>query len=226
MTATETGFGPAVAVGVTHEELIAAAPDGTVARRPIVGGDWVPLEEQSIATVRAIDGGLIGTDSGVYRVHDGGLDHVGLTDVRDVAAASVPLAATDEGLFKLGNGWMDCLEEPMTAVAADPVTEPGQLSRAHAVAADGTLTAFIGNEWVEVAAPTDESVVALEYGETVYAVTEQGTFCALAGDTRADEREKIDEREGVDTHERTDLEWRCRSLGVHDVSALAISALE
>ncbi|NGM68868.1 hypothetical protein G6M89_07560 [Natronolimnobius sp. AArcel1] len=212
-TTTETGFGPAVAVGVAGDTLLAAAPDGTVAHRPAVGGDWAPLADQSIATVRAIDGELIGTDSGVYRVHDGGLDHVGLTDVQDVSAAGVPLAATDDGLFKLGNGWMDCVEAPMAVVGADPATESGTLTRAHAVTADGRLLALgTDDKWGEMISPADGPVVALEYGETVYAVTEQGTFCVLA----------VDDDPNGDRPDQNGLEWRSRSLGVPDVTGFAV----
>ncbi|MFP8951353.1 hypothetical protein ACLI4Z_00070 [Natrialbaceae archaeon A-arb3/5] len=194
----ETGFGPAVAVGVDGDALIAADSDGRVARSESANGDWVDLESDAIDAVRAIDGDLVGTDAGVYRVHDGGFDHAGLTAVSDVSAAGVPLAATDEGLYKLGNGWMEILDGAFRTVAADPRSEPGQLARAHA-STDETIFALDDGEWRERGIATGP-VVGIGYGDAVYAVTEHGTFCA------AEEGE----------------EWRTRALGIDGVTGLAV----
>jgi len=106
-----TGFGPAVAVGYDDDgDLLVADPDGRVACQAADSSEWTTLADETVAPVRAIDGDLVGTADGVYRVQDGGLNHAGLTDVRDVSAAGVPLAATTDGLYKLGNGWMAVLE--------------------------------------------------------------------------------------------------------------------
>ncbi|AEH35847.1 HVO_0234 family beta-propeller protein [Halopiger xanaduensis] len=204
----ETGFGEAVAVGYDGADLVAAGPEGNVARwhPERDGGDWETLEDETVATVRAIDGDLIGTDSGVYRVHDGGLDHVGLTDVRDVSATGVPLAATAEGLYKLGNGWMELAGGPFTAVAADPRTEPGRLTRATAVSAAGSVHALVDDEWTEREGP-DESIVAVGYGEAVYAVTDRGSFLALD-----------------ESNDNGPSAWRTHPIGVTDVTGLAVGA--
>ncbi|GAB3677973.1 HVO_0234 family beta-propeller protein [Halopiger thermotolerans] len=218
----ETGFGEAVAVGYDGAELVAAGPAGEVACwRPDPdpdpdpdgkGGEWETLEDETVAAVRAIDGDLIGTESGVYRVHDGGLDHVGLSDVRDVSAAGVPLAATAEGLYKLGNGWMELADGAFDAVAADPHTEPGRLTRAIAASAAGTVYALADGEWTEREGPA-ESIVAVGYGDAdaVYAVTEGGSFLAL------ETGESADGDGGPPT-------WRPHPIGVTDVTGLAVGA--
>ncbi|ELZ15916.1 hypothetical protein C478_04239 [Natrinema thermotolerans DSM 11552] len=194
----ETGFGPAVAVGADGGELLAASPDGRVARRPAGATEWTTLTDETVASVRAIDGDLVGTEDGVYRIHDGGLDHAGLTDVRDVSAAGVPLAATAEGLYKLGNGWMAVREGPFDAVSADPRSEQGTLTRAHAVASEEVYGYAGDDEW-DALPDASEPIVDVGYGETVYAVTEDGTFLAAAEDG-----------------------WRPHPIGVRDVTGLAV----
>lgn len=200
----ETDFGPAVAVGFDGgdrrdavDAVLAADADGRVARRR--DGEWLDLECEADASldVRAIDGDLVGTNHGVFRVHDGALDHAGLEEVRDVSAAGIPLAATADGLYKLGNGWMRVLDGAFDVVAADPRTEAGRLDRAHA-AAGLTIHEHADGEWREFA-DTSAPIVGLAYGETVYAVTERGTVLAASGDG-----------------------WRSRTLGVSGVSGIAI----
>ncbi|WP_339105314.1 hypothetical protein [Haloterrigena salinisoli] len=222
-TFVDSGFGPAVAVGADGAGLVAAGPDGDVARlespstRTGAGADagstdadareWTTLESDGIAAVRAIDGDLVGTDGGVYRVHEGRLDHAGLSDVRDVSAAGVPLAATADGLYKLGNGWMEALEGSFETVAADPRSERGQLTRAHAVAGDGDANPIYGYDaadesWTEYDR-SSESIVGIGYGRTVYAVTERGTFLAATPDDGAGR-------------------WRSQTIGVSGVTGLAV----
>lgn len=208
-TFVDAGFGPAVAVGYDGTDLVAAGPEGDVARlRSAVdpdaaGRDWEFLESDVVATVRSIDGDLVGTDTGVYRVHEGGLDHAGLTDVRDVSAAGVPLAATADGLYKLGNGWMRTLEGGFETVAADPRTERGRLTRAHAVSGETIYEHDPDEEtWLEYDR-SSEPIVGIGYGETVYAVTERGAFLLATpdGGTGA---------------------WRSQTIGVGDVTGLAV----
>lgn len=202
-TFVETGFGPAVAVGFDGEELLAAGPDGRIARLPAEADEWTILESGPDTAVRAIDGDLIGTDRGVYRVYDGGLDHVGLTDVRDLSAAGVPLAATGNGLYKLGNGWMNALEGAFETVAADPRSRRGRLERAHAVSGDELYEYETDGEWAtrEGVPDGDDRIVGFGYGDTVYAVTERGMFLSAIDDG-----------------------WRTRTLGVMDVTGVAIPA--
>ncbi|SDG26769.1 HVO_0234 family beta-propeller protein [Halorientalis regularis] len=165
-----TDFGPAVAVGFDGDDLLAAGPDGAVARRER-GGDWTTLG--TVEDVRAIDGDLLATAGGVYRVGDG-LDHVGLADARDVATGGTPLAATDGGLYYLGPGWAKGIEGEFTAVASSP-------ERGHAATADA-LYEGDGEDWHECEVPTDESVVGVTHGTGTYAVTDQGTALVNAGD--------------------------------------------
>ncbi|WP_323172682.1 hypothetical protein [Natrialba sp. PRR66] len=245
-----TGFGPAVAVGATRSTLLAAGPDGELGYRDLRnrndGTDWHRCSADAITSVRAIDRDLVATDDGVYRFRpaDGELEHAGLSDVRDVSAAGIPLAATADGLYKLGNGWMAIREEPFETVTADPRTERGRLARAHAISsADGSnsatvndtnsrgaVYAFTDDDWTAIETP-DEPIVDIGYGtgstaereqsdgstETssdsgsestgpIYAVTEQGTILVTT--------------EGTDEENS----WRRRSLGVTDVTGLAVPA--
>ncbi|MGM0591411.1 MAG: HVO_0234 family beta-propeller protein [Halobacteriota archaeon] len=183
-----TNLGPAVAVGVHGGRVLAATPDGRVAATDDDG--WTRLGETG--GVRAIDGGLVAAADGVYRVTER-LQHVGLDDVRDVAGRGIPLAATGEALYALGNGWMDVRDGDFSAVDSDG-------ERAHAVDADGSY-AREGDDWQSVDLPTDDSVVGFGYGpDQVLALTESGTLLVDAG-------------EG----------WRAHALGVPEVVGFAVA---
>ncbi|WP_137286535.1 HVO_0234 family beta-propeller protein [Halorussus salinisoli] len=181
------GVGPAVAVGFTEEGgLLVAREDGTVLRGE--SDDWTELGE--LADVRAVDGDFLAAESGVYRATNDDFRHVGLEDARDVSAGGVPLAATGDGLYRLGNGWLDELDGEFRAVGVAPAdgssvgdAEPGALGRAHAASEDG-LFAHESGGWNEVALPVEEWVVALDHGGSggAYAVTEAGTFLLSVGD--------------------------------------------
>jgi hypothetical protein len=162
-----TGFGPAVAVGA-GDALLAAGPDGRVARRD--GERWVDLGTAD--TVRAVDGPLVAAADGVYRVGEG-LTHAGLDDARDVAAAG-PLAATATGVYGLGNGWLDEL-------AGDASTVAARGTRAHAVV-DGALHERTRDGWRVREVPVAASPVDVAHGEAAYAVTADGTVLVDAGD--------------------------------------------
>lgn len=188
-----TGFGPARAVGVDGDALVAAAPvsddpdgpDGRVAR--LDGDAWTTL---GTADVRAIDGSLVATAGGVCRLRSG-LPRVGLDDARDVAAAG-PYAATDAGLYALGNGWRreQSGRFAMVAAAVD--------GRVHAATADACFA--LDDDWTTCDLPTAERVADAAYPtDATYLVTVDGTFLADAGDG-----------------------WRQRRLGVPDVRALAV----
>ena len=183
----ETGFGPATAVG--FRDGLVAGGDGRIARRG--DGEWTTLGR--VDGVRAVDGDMVAADSGVHRL-DG--THVGLEAANDVSTAADPLAATDDGLYYLANGWMAALDEPFQVVAgrAD--------GRAHAATAE-TETLYGrsagGDEWTPVELPVGGRVADVAYGDATYAVTRDGTFLADAGDG-----------------------WRHRSLGLPDVSAMAV----
>lgn len=180
-----TGFGPAVAVGFDGE-AVAAGPAGRVAR--LVDGEW--RETGRITDVRAVEGGLVAAADGVRRT-DG--TQVGLDDARDVAAAG-PFAATGEGLYRLGNGWISVRDGVFEVVAAD-----GQ--RAHAATADA-LYGRTGDGWDAVEVPVDAPVADVAYGDGVYAVTATGQFLASGDGRRA---------------------WRHSPLGLSGVAALAVA---
>lgn len=133
------GVDAPVAVGVRDGAFLVASETGAVTRVRVDDGSDTGCAERAVTTdgaiettvqrlgtvagPRAVDGSLIAGEDGVHRVvdgYDGGrVESVGLRDVRDVAGSGVPLAATSEGLYWLGNGWMDALDGPFDAVAAD-----------------------------------------------------------------------------------------------------------
>jgi len=197
----KTGFGPAVAVGFDAGDVVAADGDGRIARR--VDGEWFDLATVD-AAVRAIDGPLVAAADGVYRATPDGLDHVGLSDARDVAARG-PYAATGEGLYELGNGWIRVANGRFDAVAATA-------ARAHA-AGDDLFARRDGRDgrWrhLDIELPGRVAGIAHAGDTCTYAVTEGGTALARAG-----ARLGVDDRPGEG--------WRTRSLGVGDVRALAI----
>ncbi|MFC7155834.1 hypothetical protein ACFQPA_10240 [Halomarina halobia] len=182
----ETGFGPASAVGFDPEGALVAAGSGRVAR--LADDGWTTLS--AVEDVRAIDGDLLAAEGGVFRL-DG--TRVGLADVRDVSTVGVPLAATADGLYKLGNGWMDALDGDFRVVACDG-------ERAHAAASDALYERErVDGEWTEVPLPVAEPVAGIGYGESTYLVSGEGTFLVAGEDG-----------------------WRARSLGVRDVRGLAV----
>ena len=182
-----TGFGPAVAVGVLDGTAIGAAPDGRVAR---LVEEWETVGVVE-AGINAISTELVAADDGVHRIGDG-LSYAGLSMVRDVSATGVPLAATADGLYALGNGWMDVLEGDFHAVASDG-------ERAHA-ATGAELYERREDDWRAVSLPVDEPVVDVAYAGCPYAVTADGTLLA----------------------EPEDEDWRSHPLGVSGVVGLAV----
>ncbi|WP_132059091.1 HVO_0234 family beta-propeller protein [Halorussus amylolyticus] len=212
------GVGPAVAVGFAGSDLLVATEDGRILRSGGGDGDadandsWTEIGE--LPDVRAIDGDFLATASGVYRATgdsesaSASLEHVGLEDVRDVSAAGVPLAATGDGLYRLGNGWLDELDGGFRAVSAAR-RGADRADWAHAAresasesvsdsAGESGLYAREDGEWRAVEIPTESEIVALAHGEGAYAVTEDGTFLLSVGDG-----------------------WRSQLLGLPGVRALA-----
>ncbi|EMA36221.1 HVO_0234 family beta-propeller protein [Halococcus hamelinensis] len=161
----ETGFGPATAVGFS-DDLFAAAPDGTVARR--TDDEW--LDCGQLEGIRAIDDDLIAAEDGVYRLADDELSYSGLDDVHDVTGGT-PRAATASGLYRLGNGWVNELDGGFEMVAGGPS------GVAHAV----TETAFYAfdGEWTRVDG-VGRRVVDVARG--VYAVSADGTLLTATDD--------------------------------------------
>jgi hypothetical protein len=199
-----TGFGPALAVGGT-DVPIAAGPDGEevrIARYDAGDGDadaeWTDLG--SLEGVRTIDGDLIAAAEGVYRAGSA-LQYVGLEDVRDVSTAGVPLAATGEALYRLGNGWMVEEEGSFELVAVDRTSTPGALERACALSGDrlfvhGTDGGDDGT-WRERDVPAPPAAVAVD--DALYLATEDGRLFVDAGDG-----------------------WRSQALGIGGVRAMVV----
>lgn len=184
---TETGFGPADAVGF-HDGPVAAG-DGRIAR--LEEGEWTTLAD--LGDVRAIDGDVVAAASGVHRL-DG--THVGLEAATDVSTAGEPLAATDDGLYYLANGWMAALDGAFAVVAGHAD------GRAHAATAEALYEREGergGDGWTVVDLPVEGTVADVAHADATFVVTREGTFLADAGDG-----------------------WRHRSLGLPDVSAVAV----
>ncbi|MBP2250251.1 hypothetical protein J2754_000548 [Halarchaeum solikamskense] len=167
-TFTETGFGDAVAVGYDDDTLLATGPEGRVAARD--GDVW---DDCGIAPeARRADGSLLATVDGVYRVTDDDVVHAGLDDVNDVSGAG-PWAATDDGAYRLGNGWLAERDGRATAVAA-------RADHAAAIV-DDTLYEHDGDGWRERACPLTD-LADVDYGAgALYAVDSTGTVAVDAG---------------------------------------------
>ncbi len=188
-------WGPEGPVAVTATQVwvpTAWSTDDSVVDTDV---SWEPVGE--LEEIRAVSGSLVAASDGVYRLTDEGLDHVGLTAVRDIAAHGTPLAATDEGLFSLGNGWQQ--------VAAGAFRRVGSDGHGHARAVgDGKLlqsdTAST-DAWTDDELPVDARVVDVGYGGgVVAAITDNGTLCLAAGDG-----------------------WRQQLLGVRGVAGVAVA---
>jgi hypothetical protein len=168
----ETGFGPATAVCVSDDALVAAGC-GRVAElvgRDVAAGDCAWTSLGLVDDVRAIDEEMVAAAGGVFRP-DG--THVGLDDARDVAVGRELYAATADGLYRLGNGWRKECEAPTRAVAT-------RGERAYAVTDDGDLLAKEAGAWDAVETPGDVLDVAL--GPAVYAISADGTVVVDASD--------------------------------------------
>lgn len=188
-----TGFGPAVAVGFDGDgDLLAADPEDRIARRD---GGWTTVGTLD-TEINGIDGDLLATAEGVYRAGETDLQSVGLDTVADVSASGVPLAATDDGLYRLGNGWMNEIDGAFRAVSAPPA-DPGVLDRACG-ATDDELFVYADSEWAD-AEFSGSGIADVAVAEPVYAVTADGTFFVNAG-------------EG----------WRSQVLGIGGVAAMTV----
>ena len=191
------GFGPAVAVAFDGDALLAVGPDWSVARATETD-EWTTLGSTD-TPVRTASGDLVAAEDGVYRVRGDDLSHTGLDDARDVCAAGTPFAATGDGIYALGAGWMEQTGGEFTAVDADRDVPPGEPGRAHAATPE-TLYEHDGGDWSPVEVPISRKVAGVAYADdAVYAVAGDGTFLADAGDG-----------------------WRSQPLGVTEVGGIAV----
>lgn len=170
----DVGVGPASAVGFDGEDVIAGDDEGRIVRAGPEGIEEIGTVKSAVT---ALDGALVGTEGGVYRIGDGALVTAGLDAVRDVDATGTPRAATATGLYRLGNGWMTLREGDATAVTSDGG------GRHHAVI-DGTLYTANpdGDRWAPAELPIDETPVDVAYGDRTTVVTAEGTVLVEADD--------------------------------------------
>jgi hypothetical protein len=203
----ELGYGPASAVSIDDRDRVLAACEDGLARHE--DGEWRSLgsvgPDGSVGEIRAIEGDLLASITGVYRITNGELRYSGLEGTRDVTSVGTPRAATDTGLYALGNGWLEELDSEFTTVSADPETSsPGALGRAHA-AGPGGFYEHVEGGWQRRALPIEEPVADVGYGETAYAVADDGTLL-IEDDGKENER------------------WRTHPLGLQGVRALAVAS--
>ncbi len=201
----ETGFGPATAVGYDTDGLVAAG-EGRVARYD--DGEW--WEMGAVDDVRALAPDLVAAADGVYGLP--GCAYLGLHDAADVAG---PFAATADGLYRRDaqegtvgprENWLPVRSGAHSVVATDG-------TRTHAADSDGLYElvddgASPDPHWRPCDLPVRERVVDVTYGQDTYAITEDGTFLVNTADDAT-----ADGRGG----------WRSRSLGVPDVSGIAVA---
>ena len=188
LTFEPTGFGSAVAVSARGS--LTASDGERVAR--YADGEWETTAE--LAGVRALDADLVAAAGGVHRT-DG--TPLGLPDAYDVDGAGTPLAATGDGLYYLGNGWMRAVDADAGAFRVVASDDGGE--RAHAAGERLLERGERDTDWSPVEVTGE--VVGVAHAETTYAVTADGTLWAF------------DPAEGA---------WRERTLGVPDARALAV----
>lgn len=196
-------FGPAAAVGVDGERVLAAGPDGRVERLDVADGDaW-----EAVGTVeepRQFDGPLLAASEGVVRVTDR-LTALGLDDVRDVARTETGdgrelLAATADGVFAFDDGWTRHLDEPARRLSR---TEGTSL----VLTDDGKLLVSAGDGHEAIERPPGGDLVDVTQGKCLYAVGADGTVHVAA-----DPAATSDGRGG----------WRSQSVGVRGVVGLVV----
>lgn len=168
-----SGFGEAVAVTVHGDRIVAGAPDGRLAVYD--GRHWTTIDVLP-SPPTGLAGGLVGTAEGVLRLVDGSLQPAGLTAVSDVAlAAGTPLAATADGLFELGNGWLDVHDGAFHLVAGAPD------GRAHAATTD-RLFERTDSSWAPVELPAEVSAAAVAHGPRSYVLDTAGDLLVETAD--------------------------------------------
>ena len=188
-----TEFGPAVAVAFDDAPLAADA-DGHLAR--YADGTWTVVARTG-ASVRAMDGNLLATAVGVYRLdRDEDDPGVGLADVRDVASTG-PYAATGAGLYHLEGGvWRAERRGDGTVVAAG--------AGGAAAVLDGAVLEREIDGWAAANCPASD-VADLAVGQATYAVTSEGQLFVDAPTAK-------DGAEG----------WATRSLGLAGVRHITV----
>lgn len=107
----EVGVGPVQTVG-RHSGRIAATTGDELFVSDGTGWDQCSTEGDLLA----VDPPFAAGPAGVFRIHDGELESVGLEAVRDIVAGPQPVAATAAGVYVLANGWERRLETPVERV--------------------------------------------------------------------------------------------------------------
>lgn len=163
------GFGPAVAVG-GDDDIIAGGPDGRVAR--FVDDTWIELGW--LNRITAIADGFIGTSDGLFQ--SDGLSPTGLSGINDIATGRIPHAATDAGLYSLGNGWQRELKGGFWCVTAD--SHPGGQGLLASTPTDCYHNQSGG--WEPFALPGDASVVDGVFADGIYLLTYDGAILSTS----------------------------------------------
>jgi hypothetical protein len=147
----------------------------------------------------------LAADAGVFELGES-VDGLGLSAVADVATddgdENAVLAGTEHGLSRRAGDatdWSSLDTEPVRRVVADgdylTITD------------EGIVRERAGEGWRELSLPTDDQIVDIARGESLYAVTSGGDLCMAASSDKTSD--------GYDG-------WRSQPVGVRDVVGLAV----
>lgn len=161
-----TDFGPATAVDYHNDTLRAASPTGAIKKYT---DTWESIGELD-ANITVLDADFVGTDTGVYHLTDD-LSHAGLTAVNDISATTIPLVATDNGLYELANGWHQHLPGRFAFVQAHS-HDPNQ--RAHAATTDTCYERT--DDWHPLSLPTSDPIIDATYTTHPILISNTGTI--------------------------------------------------
>lgn len=182
----DTGLGPTQAVGLTADGWVVGGTDGDVHSGSGTGTEYLG----QLDDIQAIDPPLIATSDGVFLLED--LSQAGLEHVWDVASEPVPRAAAGNGLYRLGNGWIEEKAGTATSVASRGTGEC-------AAVIDGALHCLDEEGWSRSPVSLAEPIADILLGPAIYVITTDGTLLVDAGSG-----------------------WRSRALGISDVRGMAL----
>lgn len=185
------GFGPAVAVG-GDTAIVAGAPDGRVAR--YTDNEWTDLG--TIGRITAIEGGLIGTPDGLYKIEN--LSSAGLSRINDISRNGTPYVATDSGLYSFETGWHREINGAFWSVTTGSTEETP-----HVIAS--TPTACYRREtdtWNELTIPDQGSVVDGAFGNGLHLLTADGVVLTNTGSSWRQQPLGVNRPIGIEIPER------------------------
>ncbi|WP_254864472.1 HVO_0234 family beta-propeller protein [Halovivax gelatinilyticus] len=182
ITLEPTDFGSAVAVDVTPSSIVAADQSGTCFEAETgrdgsveewTAIDWPVATDGERPSVTAIESPLVGTDRGVFQLVDGTARPAGLDAVTALETTLAPLVGTADGLYALGNGWMERFDGPVDALSVSAATQPDTLSTVLASGTDLYATADPTGD------PSWDRITSTDYTIADLAHVNPGVVCAV-----------------------------------------------